>query len=117
MKIPWIVIADHRFLFRFIIIFINSSARVTIQSINLYSRLSRQRLTYALLFLAAWLGVVDLLFTAGVVLSLVGEAAFDLVAALGQPIPLKDGRFKGMAGSLVSVYSPKRIISKIWKKG
>lgn len=82
MKIPWIVIADHRFLFRFIIIFINSSARVTIQSINLYSRLSRQRLTYALLFLAALLGEVDLLFTAGVVLSLVGEAAFDLVAAL-----------------------------------
>ena len=67
-----------------------------IQSINLYSRLSRQRLTYALLFLAALLGEVDLLFTAGVVLSLVGEAAFDLVAALAGV------DFDGMARGLLA---------------
>lgn len=50
----------------------------------LYGGLCGQRLTYTLLFLAeaALLGEVDLLFTAGVVLTLVGEAAFDLVAAL-----------------------------------
>jgi hypothetical protein len=84
MKIPWIVIADHGFLFRFVIIFVNGSSRVMIQSIILYSRLSRQNLTHTLLFLAeaALLGEVDLLFAAGVVLSLEGEAAFDLVAAL-----------------------------------
>jgi hypothetical protein len=85
MKIPWIVIADHGFLFQLVIIFVNSSTRVMIRSINLYRRLSGQRLTYTLLFLAkaALLGEVDLLFAAArAVLSLVGEAAFDLVAAL-----------------------------------
>ena len=48
---------------------------------------------------------------------ILGESSTKYKKKKGQPIPLKDGRFKGMAGSLVSVYSPKRITSKIWKKG
>jgi len=51
-----------------------------IRSTILSGRLHGQRLTYALLFLAeaALLGEIDLLFTAGVLLNLVGKAALAL---------------------------------------
>jgi hypothetical protein len=65
----------------------------------LYGGLRGQRLAYTLLFLAeaALLGEVDLLFTAGAVLTLVGEAAFDIVAALA----LAGVDFDGVAGSFL----------------
>lgn len=87
MKIPWNLIAIHRFLFFTIVILVRSSAITMIQSLNLYGRLHKRRLTYALLFLAetaflVLLGEVDLVSMAGVVLTLVGEAVFVLAATL-----------------------------------
>jgi hypothetical protein len=116
MKIPWNLIAIHRFLFLTIVIIVRSSATTMIQSLNLYGRLHKRRLTYALLFLAetaflVLLGEVDLVSMAGVVLTLVGEAVFVLAATLALAGVDFDG---GARGFLVTEEAT--LFSIIWSR-